>query len=593
VAHRNGVAPDDTTEPSSAEVSVPAAPERFAVSSLWRGAPRLIGLAVLLNSAILVLSIFAWPPNRSPDELVHVDLIAAVARGTAVPWPAPAELHQTIGDKASVVKAAGCRCDTLNAADAPKHWPSWNDVGGDTATVHNNWMVQHPPLYYVFMAAVLKTFPDWRNHPYNVVLGYLKLINLIFVIPLPLFAWAAARRMTGNRIVSATAGVSAVLIPHIQHLGSSINNDNMLLFEASLLTVLLAYVVRGDSSRRTAIFVALVTTAALLTKGTALLFIPWVLIAYLILWRRSGSWSGTGMRRAVVPAAIALVGSGVLGGWWWARNKIAYGVVQVNGDLADQHRIARRPSITTFGDSGQEFVVTFIRNMTNTFWLDTTERPVPLTIAWVSNGLSIVTGAVILIGILRAFRKRLGGASDVELHRSDVLLVLSLPALVSLILLKGAWAAWRTAMVPNGQQGRYLYPAVVGLLILFAVGLRVLAGRRAVLAATVAIGITQLMMAVALISSYWLPRRQPVSLSLLADAWHTMVVWSALNGIALAALIVIVVLLFAAMLWEAAHFTDEPAAAVADPVSARAREHRGLLGVRQGRRQAGQPPLVH
>ena len=550
--------------------------QQFRFSSIWRRVPRLVVYAILLNAAIMVLSIFAWPENRSPDELVHVDLIAAVARGTAVPWPGPAQLHQSFGDKASVVMAAGCRCEPLPAKDAPAAWPSWNDVGGDKETVHINWMVQHPPLYYGFMAGVLKAFPNWRNHPYNVVVGYLKLVNLIFILPLPLLAWAAARRLTGNRVVGAVAAIGAMLIPHVQHVGSSINNDNLLIFEGALLTVLLAFVIRGDTSKRTAVFVGLTVAAALLTKGTALVFLPWVLFGYVIAWRRTGSWSTAGFRRTFWPAAIALVGSGALGGWWWIHNKIAYGVVQVNGDVVDQHAISHKPSVTTLAATGDQFVLKFFKNMVVTFWLDTTQRPVPMNIASASIALSAIVGAVVLIGILRAFVPHMGRpaadparAEGLEFSRIDVLWLLTVPVLILAILLAGAWPAWRTALASNGQQGRYLYPGLVALLILFAVGLRALAGRRSVLIAAIAVGITQLMMAAALVWTYWLPRGRPVTFGLFTDAWHAMVAWSALNGPALAVLIVVVVALFGLVVWEAARFkpgdTDDELGSV--PVS--------------------------
>ena len=135
-----------------------------------------------------------------------------------------------------------------------------------------------------------------------------------------------------------------------------------------------------------------------------------------------------------------------------------------------------------------------------------------------------------------------------------MLWLLTVPVLILAILLDGAWPAWRTALASNGQQGRYLYPGLVALLILFAVGLRALAGRRSVLIAAIAVGITQLMMAAALVWTYWLPRGRPVTFGLFADAWHAMVAWSALNGPALAVLILVVVALFGLVVWEAARF---------------------------------------
>ncbi|HEX6754655.1 MAG TPA: DUF2142 domain-containing protein [Mycobacteriales bacterium] len=503
---------------------------RFGRSS-FRGVPRVVRVALLAQAAVLLVGVFGWPLHQAPDEPWHVDLViavgdgrvAAVADGRALPWPDPGGLRQARGafagmDPVSIAansRGNYCGCRAFLTAAAPAEWPSWSDAGGAAPSRQPNWMVQHPPLYYGLLAVPLRLLPDWPELPFDVVVDWLRLWNLLFLLPLPLLAWAAARRLTGDDTVGSVAAVSVLAVPHLQHIGSSVNNDNLLVLLCGVVTVLLAYVLRGDTSARTAVLVGLVTAAALLTKGTALVLPVVVLAAYVL----ARSWKG------VLALGIGLL----LGGWWWVRNRLVYGTVQPNGLVSDQSIPGRKPRVTSWSDSGTSFLTSSADRMSDTFWLNTSVRVLPGWIGAASAVLSVLAVVLLVAGLVAWVRRGLGAGAAVWTL---------LPALgIGAIVTAGAWANWLRAPSPGGMQGRYLYPALVALSVPVALGLVTLLRRWALPAAGVAAAGLQLVYGMAVAREFWLPRDAAPWPDRVAAAWRGAVAWSPLPGWAFALLL--------------------------------------------------------
>ena len=77
----------------------------------------------------------------------------------------------------------------------------------------------------------------------------MRLFNVMMLVPLPLLAWAAARRLHVGEAAAITASVVPLAVPQLLHIGSSINNDNLLVLLCSILAVLVAQcstVMTGD-----------------------------------------------------------------------------------------------------------------------------------------------------------------------------------------------------------------------------------------------------------------------------------------------------------------------------------------------------------
>ena len=214
----------------------------------------------------------------------------------------------------------------LTPEDAPDRAErrDFEDFGGDVAGRTPNSILQHPPLYYRITSLAVRAerflLPGTGLPPLDREWSMLRLISVLMALPLPLIAWATARRIGAAEPVAIAASLVPLAIPQLLHTGSTITNDVLFNLCAAVLAFFLAGVLRGDRSVRTAVFVGLALGAALLTKAFGTVLVPWVAIAYVVGWRR---------HRTTRAAAVALGAAGltafVVAGWWWLRNVIRYG----------------------------------------------------------------------------------------------------------------------------------------------------------------------------------------------------------------------------------------------------------------------------
>jgi 4-amino-4-deoxy-L-arabinose transferase-like glycosyltransferase len=504
--------------------------------------PLFVWLVTLLHVLVMVVNVGFWAPNRGPDEFRHVGLSIGVASGAVLPWPDPGTYTTTTGVSAGLLSPSLAEGKTLyKAAAAPPSrsaWPSYADRGGDDPGVRPNQLVQHPPTYYYLMGAALHLLPDWPDRPYIDVYLFLRLLNVLLLAPLTLLVYAGAKRLLGACPAASASAVAVLAIPQVARNGASVENDNLLVLLLATLTVLTVFVLTGDTSRRTALGIGLLGALALLTKGLAL-FLPLylgVVYAY-ALWRYG--------RRALVPALIALAVAGFGSGWWWLRNMVVFGVIQPEGNQIVQNGLG--PPRTTWGETGGQFVEGFLRRMNYRFWLDAHIWAPPRWVEYVDATLAVVL-VVGLVAGLAAVRR----SPSFGLPRA---LVLLLPAACQLgIIAIGAWHSWQSTLFPAGQQGRYIYGGLFGLLVISCAGLARLLGQRAHLlpALVLAGGLLVTLVQFALgFRIYYTPLHHTSYWNDLTEGSRNLLAWSPLPATAFWAAVVATVVAAVAALWSA------------------------------------------
>jgi small subunit ribosomal protein S36 len=454
--------------------------------------PAVVWVLVALNAALLSVYALLFPPYTGFDEPQHVDMTLHVLRGETWPWPAPGELPLSRGVAAS--------SNPVYFGPLSKH-PYTNDPLPDRGkrltigeldrtpapAVQNypNQMVQHPPAYYALGALVLKAWPGSVDKmPYDQVVSVLRLLSIVLMTPLPLLVWAAGRRLTEASTAVAAAAMS-VGIPGLTRVGANVQNDDLLILATSAMLVGLVRVVTGDLTRRTAVFVGLLTALALFTKGFALV-LPVVVVAAYAVHRRAG----------VKPGLWALVVGGVLGGPWYLMNLVRFGKIQTEGLGAKADALFR-------GQANDEPhpLTTYVHHtaslLTRRFWGAIGIPDLPSLPSWLAWLLTILI--TVLIGVAVA---RCGG-------RRQQLGVMLLPIpLMLVIVVAGSLHWWQFNGELPGVQGRYLYPGLLGLLLVVATGLASLLRSRRNLAPLVAIGAAFVLQAWALaivLGTYWVP----------------------------------------------------------------------------------------
>lgn len=436
----------------------------------WRevvtGTPRSVWAITAMFGLLLCLWSVIVPIYDAPDEPQHVDLVRMASQELL--WPDPDE--RTISNQViASMYATGFAWDPANAFSidvAPalaseavprRSRPTFDELGPDTPSNYRNQLVQHPPTYYWLTGLALRLVPGADGLPSDMTVGLLRLFSALFLLPLPVLMAAGVRRLVGPTSAQPAAALLPLAIPQFTHMGAVVSNDTLLILATTLLTVVLIHVLTGDFSRRTGVWAGICLVLALWSKGMALVLPLWVGLAYLVTASRRGTW-----KLAVPPLAIA-AGLSVLGGVWWLRNLVRYGVLQPRGY---QSQIIPEDFTPRFSDILERFG----EQMPQLFWG---------SFGWVEMDLS---GLVVLLASLTtivltasAFR----GATRTVRGGGQALGVLLAPlVLIAGVVLYGAWSLYLDIALFTGMQGRYLFPAVPALCIVAAIGLVRLLGKR-------------------------------------------------------------------------------------------------------------------
>ena len=558
-------AQDIRARPDTADFSdIVSGPVRFRPLILLRSAPPTVWLITALFALMLACWSVLVPQYHAPDEPNHVDAVLRLVQGEG--WPHPGNAHVLPGGVGAIAESPyGSREAPYDLSVGPfaeqdaeprEQRPTWEELSeAEQPPGSIQQIVQHPPLYYWTGALVLKALPgggDGDDFRWDVTIGVLRLMSALMVAPLPLLAWAGAHRLSGgNRFAAASAALVPLAIPQLTHIGSSVNNDNLLVLTGGLATVTIIYVLRGDTSLRTAAWTGTFIGLALFTKSLGIVLVPMAALAYLVAWRRARRDAAAAAGPAASPAMsppgssvngrsaerrgpddttpfllseAGLVGvpagatrfpwrqfllGGVvmvaLGGWWWIVNVVRYGTFQ--------------PETPGFPlgsrlDGWSAYIEVLVNGTVLRWWGSFGWFEVNLPTLFVRPA----TAAVIVFCLLALVRGP-GWRTRVDL----LFLLWPTVGLFGLMTLQSALAFNRHSHV-SGISGRYLYGGLAALAI--AVGMGTLAlGRRFSrvfpLLFFAAAAAAQWWAVKMLFPHYWQPEGGD-----LADAWDAMLAWS-------------------------------------------------------------------
>lgn len=487
----------------------PADTGPLRLSACVRSTPRAVWALAVLFAALMAAYAIAVPAYHGPDETKHVDMLVAVTEPGG--WSGAPErlMNQRVVES---TRAAGYEPgrQARSAEEAvPRHRrPAMSALGPDGPSTVTSQMWQHPPLGYAVTAAALRVVTGGvstaRGWAHDQVVGMARLLDALVLVPLPLFAYWATRRL-GGEPAARSAAVLAVAVPGLAHIGGTVTNDGLVIALVGLATVPLVYVATGDLSARTAVLVGLVAGLALLTKGFALVLPAWIGAAYLL-----AAWRGG--RQRVLPAAgagtLALGLAAAVGGWWWVRNVRDLGVVQPQG-------FSPPPAGADFTPDLAAWLMTLSRVTPRTFWghFGWTEAPLPWTLVGVATAV-VAAGVVLALvrGPAGTWRRADGAllrAPAGTWRRADVALLLGALAGTAAIMLYGSWTLYTGSGRQGAMHGRYLMPGLVGLAAAAALGLAAGLHRRGarwlpvvLLAGAVTV---HLVAGVVLLERYWMP----------------------------------------------------------------------------------------
>lgn len=437
---------------SSPAVPGPAGPRRRAGGTVW------VLLATLLFAAYSLVFLLVTPTFYGPDEVFQFDRVMAASHGEVI--VTPGEFRLSVGASGlqnAFIRPGEYQVSTTfgdRAATVRSSRPSYRSAGGDArpASAVTNYMSQHPPLYYALLGGLTWLTPGSDTMHGDSLVMLVRAFNILLMLSLPLLFYRTARHFAGDGLLARTAAFVPLLVPGLARSASTVNNDNLTIPLCLALLLFSVAVMRGDRTLRTACWIAATCLAASLTKGTALVVLGVVPLAYLVQLVRLRRWPRPSVLVVLVVGAAA---SAV----WWVRNLVEYGKAQPGGSagaqLVSSLGPARAPGAPIDMANFWEKVYTLVPSR---FWgaLGVLEPPrLPTVMIWV-----LCVAVVIAVGTALA---ALPG------RRLELTLLSVLPFGLLAGVLDQSYTHYRTYLSIPGLQGRYLYPTSFGLLFPIAV----------------------------------------------------------------------------------------------------------------------------
>ena len=338
-------------------------------------------------------------------------------------------------------------------------------------TVYGGTRALRPPLSYVVSAATAGVFSFTELNSHNLFRkGSALLCALAVALTFYALSIYFSSYLTGF-LGSALIG----LMPQFTFIASYNNDDSGAIFSATLMLAVLVRIYRYGASTTNAILIGLAGGLVILSKMTAWLLLPLVLV-FLIIYFRAPA------RNMLRYAAIAAVVFILSGGWWFAFNMYHYGIddpllKKVTSSVIEQHRRLPKDAGVGFAAQGIGFYELIIENHKN--FLGETAKATVGNLDWLRLKVGplqyTVYMAIFFIAIfsyfynLAAFQvNRFRNVVD-DSGRGRQIIFESL--LLLMILFQILMYTWTNIYNDIQIQGKYIIPVFLAILILFFSGL--------------------------------------------------------------------------------------------------------------------------
>lgn len=422
------------------------------VTNLEKTLLRFILLLYLVVAGLFAVYVPEW---QAPDEPAHYNYIAQVADSRVIPVIEPGDWDQAYLSTLTGNRFAPDSLDALHTLQYEDH---------------------QPPLYYLLAAPV-----------YALTGGSLLALRLVSVALGLIIVWSAYA--TGRVIfplrpwIALSAAAFVAFLPQHVHILASVNNDALgwavvgvtLLFTVAYVkgerlgghTVkpwqLGVLVGIGFCAKTTTYFMAGVVLAAVFLRrwtihrrdirDTAEFSFPEEV--------QTDTWTLNPILRHLVLFFIPAL---ILGGVWWGRNLVVYGVPDFLGLGAHDAVVVGQPRtadrIADLGTAG--YLKEFSQTTFNSFWgqFGWMAVPMPSYLYILLKAFTVIALGGIALELL--FRRR--HAPETHDDQQNVWWVLRLVAVFSIL----AYFFYNTAF--QQYQGRYLFTMLIPLGLWFALG---------------------------------------------------------------------------------------------------------------------------
>jgi hypothetical protein len=410
--------------------------ERRAGAWRWRGRPtpgKALALTLLcfaaLATAVLVLTP-PWEANDEPDHVQNVERIVSghwygITRGSGIESH-QAPLYYVL--LAAYQKLVGVPLTTFN------------EGFGDTGTTAS------PDPHGLFDHKVAVDGTDQRQ------VDALRLPSVLLGLLTIVFTFLAARFVTRDRWTPVVAAAIVAAVPRFVFLSGVINNDNLSnALGGAALVAALGLLYRPPRTPRARIAAAagvgLLAGALVLTKLTAALVVPGLLVAVVVVSADRGEMAR--LSAAFAGAAFLVCG------WWLIQNQVRYGD-PLAASATTAHFRQSFPALLQVGNPFKRIFWEIPRDLYKTFWYSSGWNQFEWRWFWYLPFWALVAVGVAGLAWRGKARERFAPAG--------ALTVCSLVAVGALLIV------WVLGLQTNTQQGRLAFVGLPAIGVLLAVG---------------------------------------------------------------------------------------------------------------------------
>ncbi len=416
------------------------------------GTTTVAWLGLLLSFALLT------PAFGAPDEPAHVDAAFRLALGLG--WPHGGEMHYLAAVRQIVEHP-------VPAVDRPTVDALLAAVPGDSPAIDP--MSQNPPTYWLVAAGILRLI-RFGAHDWATSVLVLRLFDVALVTALPVLVWATVRRVTRSQRTALVAPLLLFAVPQLAQVAAGVTSWAPMILLGAVLVWLSVRVLTGDRSWWTTAGLAVAVTGLAAISALGLLAVPFVVLVFVLARDQhaaSDQHAATDQhdqrpwRRPALHAGVVVVAAAAVSGWWWVRTLLVSGTL-----LPDALRgVTTVQPYPSGGANPGAFAGRQWDGLTASFFGDFGANQWPLP-PMVVDALAIVG----LVALGWSYARRGAG-------RRVMTIALVWPALVVVATLAYNWRNYLGTHQGNGLQGRFLFVAVVALVLSQAVAWRALVVR--------------------------------------------------------------------------------------------------------------------
>ncbi|HEY4721298.1 MAG TPA: DUF2142 domain-containing protein, partial [Anaerolineae bacterium] len=396
-------------------------------------------LVVILLAYLSIGSAYAinTPDWQAPDEPAHYNYIKYIVEKQALPILQPGDYDQAYNEQFTRTPQ-----NTRSMSIDPLRYENYA-----------------PPLYYLLAAPIYSLADGWATS--------IRFFSLILGAILIVVAYRIAAELCPStlQIALGTAAFVAFVPQHLAMM-ASVNNDSLAELLLALIVLQTIRLFRSNPpSQRSLIVLGFTLGLGLLTKTTVYYSaVPIVLLALILRARQSAL--------RVSQFALVLVPALTLGALWWIRNLGVYGGFDILGQARHNAVVVGQPAtLQWINDYGLGGLLS--RGLTTTFhsfwgqfgWMAV---PMPDSLYLLLGLLSLVAFVGWVWWLVNSIQHSALSSQKKSSPAAIILATLTVLAFMGLIYYNFTFVQ---------HQGRYLFPALIPIGIVFALGLDHLLGK--------------------------------------------------------------------------------------------------------------------